>query len=174
MSSQRECSLDDLLDEIRELEERMKGILPSYIASLRELSQLPDELERRFWASCVEALVGKVKADYQRYQAQAQKAELWGKSVTLVADIILKAGGMEPIPLPDSLRVGISMHPSGKIEPVLMGDMNKPPDTIIVTYEEFTAIGQRFQDRLLKGAIMPASEDEIPKLMYNTFAKGKS
>ena len=138
MFNQRERSLDDLLDEVRQLRERMKGILPPYTASLKENSQLPEEFERRFWASCVEALLEKVKVDYRKYQARAQEASLYGKIMTLAADIVLKAGGMESIPPPESLRVGISLSPSGKIVPALMDDPNRQPDAILVTYEEFT------------------------------------
>ena len=173
MSNQRERSLDDLLNEVRQLRERIKAILPSYTALLKEVSQLPEGFEYGFWASCVEALLEKVKADYQKYQAQAQKADLWGKSVTLMADIVLKAGGMEPMPLPNPLRIGVSIHPSGKIEPALMDDPNKLPDAILVTYEEFLAIAQRLKDRLLKGTIVPTSEDEIPELIYNLASNKK-
>jgi hypothetical protein len=172
MSNQVEQSLDSLLSEARHLKEMMKGMLPSYTASLKELSQLPEEFERRLWLPSVEALLEKVKADYQKYQAQAQKADLWGKLTTLWVDIALRAGGMEPIPLPDSLRVGISMHPSGKIEPALMDDPNKQPDAVAVIYQEFVAIAQRLKDELLKGTIVPTSEDEIPGLIYH-FASSK-
>jgi hypothetical protein len=86
--------------------------------------------------------------------------------MTLAADIVLKAGGMEPIPLPDSLQVGVSIHQSGKIEPSLIDDPNKTPDTILVTYEEFGAIIQRLKDSLLNGTIVPIGEDEIPRLIY--------
>jgi hypothetical protein len=174
MFNQRERNLNDLLNEVCQLGEKMKAILPLYTTSLKELSRLPEEFECRFWASCVEALLEKVGADYQRYQAQAQKADLWGKSVTLMADIILKAGGMEPIPLPNSLRLGVSIYPSGKIEPALMDDPNKPPDAVLVTYEKFAAIAQRLKGDLLKGIIVPKSENEIPKLIYVELVKGKS
>jgi len=149
----------------------MKGSLPSYTASLKRLSQLPEEFERRFWVPCIEALLEKVKVDYQKYQAQAQEADLRGKLLTLGLDIALRVGGMEPIPLPDSLRVGISMRPSGKIAPALMDDPNRQPNAVIVTYEEFVAIAQRLKDGLLKGTIVPTSEDEIPKLIYTLALK---
>jgi hypothetical protein len=138
---------------------------------VKEISRLSEEFECRFWASGVEALVQKVKADYQKYQARVQEAELWGKSVTLMADIVLKAGGMEPIPLPNSLRLGVSISQSGKIVPTLMDDPNRQPDVVIVTYEKFLAIAQRLKDELLKGTIVPTGEDEIPKLVYNLALK---
>jgi hypothetical protein len=170
MSSQNERNLDSLLNEIRELKDRMRGILPLYNASLKELSRLPDEFECRFWASCFEALLEKVRVDYQRYQARAQEANLLGNFMTMGMNTVFKAGGMEPIPLPDSLRVGISISPSGKIEPTLIDDPNKQ-GAILVNCEEFTAIAQRLKDQLLKGTVVPSSEDEIPKLVYDQALK---
>jgi len=173
MSSQNEHSLDNLLSEVRQLKERMKGILPSYTALLKEISQLPDKFEGRFWVSCVEPLLEKVRADYQNYQAQAQKVDLMGKLMTMGMNIALKTGGMEPVPPPNSLRLGLCIHPSGKIEPALIDDSNKPPDAILVTYEGFVGIAQRLKDKLLNGTIVPNSEDEIPELIYNLASSKK-
>ena len=174
MSDQKERSLDDLLSEVRQLKERIKAILPSHTALLKELSRLPDELEGRFWASRVEVLLEKVRADYQTYQAHAQKADLWGKFMTVGVDIILKAGGMEPVPLPDPLRVGVSISPSGKIVPSIIDEPNRQPDAVLVTHEEFLAIAQRLKEELLKGTIVPSSEDEIPKILYKNYADRQS
>ncbi len=171
MFNQREHSLDDLLDEVRQLNERIKGILPSYTGSLKNLPQLPEEFERQFWVSCVKALLEKVRADYQKYQAQAPKVDLMGKLMTMGMNIALKTGGMEPMPPPNSPRLGVSISPSGKIDPVLMDDPNRPQDAVLVTYEEFVAIAQRLKDRLLRGTIMPSSEDEIPSLIHNLALK---
>ena len=173
MLNQRERSLDDLLDEVRQLKERVKAILPSYTALLNEVSQLPEEFEHRFWASCFETHLEKIKADYQKYQAQSQKVDLMGKLMTMGMNIALKIGGMEPVPPSNSLRVGLSIHPSGKIEPALIDDPNKPPDVILVTYEEFSAITHRLKDKLLNGTIVPTSEGEIPKLIRDLALKKK-
>jgi hypothetical protein len=87
-------------------------------------------------------------------------------------NIALKTGVMGLMPPPNSLQIGLSIHPSGKIEPSLMGDPNTPSDTILVTYDEFGAITQRLKDKLLNGAIIPTSEVEIPKLIRD-FASSK-
>lgn len=166
MFSQRERSLDNLLGETRELKERIKEVLPSYTASLKELSSLPDEFERRFWASRVEALLQTVKADYENFRAKAQKADFLGKFVTLGIDIALKAGGMEPIAPPPPTQLGISVSPSGKIALDWVDNPYREPEAIFVTYEEFMAIAQRLEDKLLRGTIVPSSEDEIPRLIY--------
>ena len=166
MFSQREHSLDNLLGETRELKERIKEVLPSYTASLRELSSLPEEFERRFWASRVEALLQIVKADYENFRAKAQKVDFLGKFMTLGIDIALKEGGTEPIAPPPPTQLGISVSPSGKIAPDWVDNPYIEPEAIFVTYEEFMAIAQRLEDKLLRGTIVPSSEDEIPRLIY--------
>lgn len=173
MSSQRELSLDNLLDEIHQLKERMARIFPSYTASLKELSQLTEEFERRFWASRVEALLQAVKADHRNFQARAQKVDILGKFMTLGIDIALKAGGMQPVALPPSPHIGISVSPSGKIEPALLDDPYKPTNVILLTLEEFEAIAQRLKVELSKETIVPAGEDEIPRLIRDFALKKK-
>ena len=173
MSNQREWSLNNFLGEMRELKERMEKAFPSYLASLKRTSQLPVEFDRRWWASRVEALLEKVRSDYHIYQARAKEADFLGKFMTLGVDIVLKAGGMEPIALPASLQVGVSISLLGKVEPALFDDPNKQPDTILVVFEEFEAIAHRLKGELLKGTIVPMSEDEIPKLVYGLAAEKK-
>jgi hypothetical protein len=173
MSSQREHSLDSLLGEIRQLKDRMGQVFPSYIALLKELSSLPEEFERRFWASRVEALLQMVKAAYKNFQAKGQKADLLSKFMTLGIDIALKAGGMQSVALPPSPRIGISISPLSKIEPALLDDPYKPPNVILLTFEEFEAIAQRLKVELLKGTIVPADEGEIPRLIRGLALKKK-
>ncbi|MCK4266779.1 MAG: hypothetical protein KAX31_05815 [Thermoplasmata archaeon] len=173
MSKQSEWSLNNFLGEVRELKERMEKVFPSYLVSLEKTSQLPSEFERRWWSSRVEALLEKVRADYQKYQARAKKADFLSKFMALGIDAVLKAGRMEPLPLPVSLQVGISISLLGKIEPALIDDLNRQPDAIIVTFGRFEAIIQRLRGELLKGMIVPKSEDEIPKLIYGLAVEQK-
>lgn len=171
MCSQNERSLDDLLSEVRQSKERMKAILPSYTASLKEVSQLPDEFERRFWASRVEALLQMVKADYENFRAKAQKVDFLGKFMTVGIDMVLKAGGMEPIAPPPPPQLGVTVSSSGKIEPDWIDNPYRDPAAFFATYEEFMTIAQRLKDELLKGTVLPTSEDEIPKLVCNLASK---
>jgi len=169
------CLIDSSGDTRKalKLKERIERIFPSYLASLEKTSQLPGEFERRWWASRVEALLEKVKTGYQKYQARAKEADFVGKFMTLGIDAVLKAGGMQPVTLPASLQVGISISPSGKIEPAIFDDPNRQPDTILVNFEEFEAIALRLKDELLKGTIMSTREDEMPKLVYGLVAEQK-
>ena len=173
MSNQREWSLNNLLDEVCELKERMEKVFPSYLASLEKTSQLPGEFERRWWASRVEALLGKTKTDYQKYQARAKEADLLGKFMILGVGMVLKAGGMEPVKLPAPFQAGISIYPAGKIEPALSDDPKRQPDAIFITFDQFEVIAQRLRDEILKGTIVPKSEDEISKLIYDFDAEQK-
>jgi len=173
MSSQREWSLNNFLGEVRELKVRMEKAFPSYLASLEKTSRLPIEFERRWWASRVEALLVKVKTDYQKYQTRAREGDLLGKFMILGADMILKAGGMEPVKLPAPFQVGISIYPAAKIEPALFDDPNRQPDAIFVTFDQFEVIAQRLKGKLLKGTVMPANEGEIPRLVYGLTAEQK-
>jgi hypothetical protein len=140
----------------------MRQILPSYITLLREVGSLPEEFERRFCASRVEALLQTVRTDYESFQAKARKVDFLGKFMTVGMDMVLKAGRMEPVAPPPSLQLGVSISSSGKIEPDWIGNPHREPEVIFVTYEEFMAIARKLKERLLKGTIVPASEEEIP------------
>lgn len=80
---------------------------------------------------------------------------------------------MQPVALPPSLRIGISIFPSGKIEPALLDDPYKPPNVILATLEEFETIAQRLKVELLKGTIVLTGEEEIPRLIRALALKKK-
>ena len=89
-----------------------------------------------------------------------------GTFVAMGMNMALKAGGIEPMLQPNSVRIGVSISSSGKIELTLPGGPNTPPAAVFVTYEEFPAIAQKLKEKLLEGTIIPGSEDEIPRLVY--------
>jgi hypothetical protein len=171
MSNQRERSFHDFPREVHELKGRMEQVLPSYVAGLKRLSQLPEEFNHRFWASRLEALLAKVKSDYQKWQAQAQKADLLGKFMTLGVDVALKAGGMEPIPLPPSTRLGIAILPSGKIEPTVFDEHLPRQNAILVSIDRFEAVVRGLEDEIMKGEMLPESEEGLPRLVYSLALK---
>ena len=53
---------------------------------------MPEEFERRFWASRAEALLQTVKADPDKYQAQVQKVDSLDKPMALTGNLILMMG----------------------------------------------------------------------------------
>jgi len=100
----------------------MRQVFPSYIALLKEVSSLPEEFERRFWASRLEALLQTVRAEYENFQARAQKVDFLGKFMTVGIDMVLKAGGMQPIALPPPIQLSVAISPAGKIEPTVLDE----------------------------------------------------
>jgi len=149
----------------------MKQVLPSHIALLKELSSLPQEFEHRFWASRLEALLETVRADYENFQAQAQKVDFLGKFMTVGIDVVLKAGGMQPVPLPPSPQLGATISSSGKIRPDWLDNPDREPGSIFLTYEQFMATIQKLKETLLNGTIEPTSEGDIPRLVYSLALK---
>ena len=108
-----------------------------------------------------------MKVRYQDLEAQAQRADLVGKFMTLGMYVIARTGGTEPVPPPEPVRLGISVSPSGKMEPDWLDNPNRDPKATFMTYEEFVTIAKRLEDKLLRGIIVPSNEDEIPRLMYS-------
>ena len=58
-------------------------------------------------------------------------------------------------------------------EPALIDDPYRRPDVILITFKQFEAIVHRLKSELLKGVIVPVSEDKIPKLIYGLAAEQK-
>jgi hypothetical protein len=171
MPTQREQSLDSFLDEVRQMRGRMECLLPSYIAALHRLCQMPEEFERRFWISHIHALVQKVKADYKNYELQTQTANLFGKMTETMVNLAWQVTGQQPMAHTSPLQACLSLYPTGRIQPGLLGDVSKQYGAILISVEKFEAIVQRLEDRIMKGDILPKSEDEIPKLIYNLALK---
>lgn len=171
MSSQREYSLDSFCMEVHELKGKMESLLPGYVAVLQRLCQIPEEFGRRFWASHVEALVRKVKTDYENYQFDAQKANLVGKITERAVDAILLAMKQQPIPFPEPLQPCISISSSGKIEPAIFDASRRQEGAILVTIEKFETIARRLEDEVMKEKVTPKSGDEIPRLIYELAVK---
>jgi len=154
----------------------MEQLTPPYRAALERVAQMPVEFDRRWWSSRVDVLIEKVKVGYQNYQAQAQQADLYAKFMTAAIDIALRAGRMEPVPPPDSLRAGISISLSGTIEPALLGDPSRREGVVLLKFEEFEAIARRLKKEILKGTVVPKNEVEIPGLIFTLASQrpGKS
>ena len=73
---------------------------------------------------------------------------------------------MQPVALPHSPQIGISISQLSKIEPALLNDPYRQPNVIFITFEEFEATAHRLKGEILKGTIVPKSEDEIPRLIH--------
>lgn len=65
----------------------------------------------------------------------------------------------------------ISISPTGKIEPTIFDDSYGQKGVTFVTISRFEAIARRLGDEIMKGKILPESESEIPKLIYDLALK---
>ena len=128
---------------------------------------MPQELERRFWASRLEALVEGVQRDYEGFKARMQNLDFFTKLTTAGIDMALNVGGMQSIAPPPSPRPGITISSSDKVGPDWRGNPHREPGAIFLTYEQFMATAEKLKEKLLKGAIEPSSEEEIPRLIYS-------
>lgn len=166
MSAQREKNLPDFPAEMREVRVKMEGLLPGYVTALRRVCQIPQEFERRFWVSRVEALVLKVKTDYKKYTSQAMMANLFGKGFEAMANLTLQAIRQPPVAPITPLQTCISIHPSGRIEPALFDSSSAQQDVILLRLEKFEEISRRLEDEIMEGKVVPQSEEEIPELIH--------
>ena len=163
--------MDNLLREVHEVREKMEALFPPYISSLRRLSHVPMEFDRRCCASCIDSLILEVKGDYEKCQVVRNKADLLSKFMTAAADIALIAARKEPIPLPTTPEISISISSEGKIEPVVDDGTAPLVGFILLTFEEFQEVALKLRQMVMEGAVAPKGEDEIPKLIY-TLASG--
>jgi len=171
MSTQKEKNLHDFPAEMRELRVKMEGLLPDHLAALRRVCQIPQEFKRRFWVSEVEALVRKVRTDYEKYRFQAIGVTLFGKTAEAMASLFLQATGHQPIAPSAPLQTCISIYPSGRIEPALLDSSSRQEGAVLVTIEKFEAIARMLRDEIMKGRVVPQSEEEIPKLIHDMALK---
>lgn len=166
MSTQKEKNLPDFPAEMRELRVKVESLLPNYLTALRRVCQIPQEFERRFWVSRVEALVRKVKTDYENYTSQALMANLFGKWSEAMVNLTLQAIRQAPVAPITPLQTCISIHPSGRIEPALFDSSSAQQDVILLRLDKFEAISRRLEDEIMEGRVVPQSEEEIPKLIH--------
>jgi len=104
MSNQCQDNLQELLNEISQLKQRMVQALPSYVESVRGIEQLPEELTRRYWVSCVDELAGRIEPEYRKLEGQASRLNLELKFINLGASAISRMMGRPIINLSHSAR----------------------------------------------------------------------
>jgi hypothetical protein len=73
---------------------------------------------------------------------------------------------MEPIVPPPYPEVGISISPSGIIEPTLLNYPSAGPGVISVTIEKFEGIARKVEEEIMKGTAVPKNEEDVPRLIY--------
>jgi len=171
MSTQKEPDRSNFPGGVGELRGRMESLFPPYLAELHRLCQMPEEFERRFWVCHVQVLVQKVKADYNNYEFETLKANLMGKMTETMLNVAWQATGQQPMAHTTHLQACVCVYPTGRIHPGLLGDFSQQYGAILIHVEKFEAITQRLEDEIMRGKILPESEDEIPKLIYKLALK---
>lgn len=160
--------MNNLLSELRDLKEKMQQLMPQYKTALERVAQMPTKFERRWWLWCVETLLQRTKIDYRKYQDRTRQVEYNGDYFMPVMAAFLGVSGRGPTPPP---RFGISISVSGKIEPARLDRLTSEKGDVFLALEEFEAICQRLKEEIIKGAVMPAGEEEIPKLLLTLASK---
>jgi hypothetical protein len=155
------------------LREEVDSLVADYIALLQRLSQVPEEFEHRFWVPYIEAVLEKARTGYKNYESQALKANLLGKMAETMVNVVAQATGQWSMAHVTPLQTCISISPSGEIEPALFGDPGKKQGHILLSMDGFERIAQKLKEEIMSGKVIPESEHEIPKLMYDLAVKSQ-
>ena len=169
MWKNRELSLEAMGHELSRLQEKLERLLPGYAASLKRVSGMPVEFERRWRASWVEGHLDKVRQSYQQLVNQGMVAGLFGGMVANIMSTVMRQPAAQSPAA--SWQFAVSILPSGKAKPTLIGMSPQPAGAITISYEEFERAALKLKDSVLSGELVPEDEAEVPRLIYNSLAK---
>ncbi|MBT9142504.1 MAG: hypothetical protein DDT29_00898 [Dehalococcoidia bacterium] len=173
MSYQKKLSLEDIAREVPLLSEEMERVLPTYAASLRRVSEMPVEFERRCRAAWIEVLLERTRQSYQDMLVRCMMVGLVGAMLASATAIVTGQPMMAPgKPSTSTTLLSIAIWPSGEIKPVLTADPPGQVGVIVVTFEEFERTAVKLKNDVQSGELMPSVEDEIPGLIYKNLGKG--
>jgi len=172
MSYLKELSLEDIAREVPLLSENMERVLPTYVASLRRVSEMPVEFERRYRVAWIEVLFEKTRQSYQDMLARCMMVGFVGGMLTSAMAMVTGQPMMAPGKPSTSTLLSIAIWSSGEIKPVLTDDPPEQVGVIVVTFEEFERTAVKLKNDVLSGELMPSVEDEIPRLIYKNLGKG--
>lgn len=166
MPYRKEFSLDDIVRELPALRERMGKVVPAYVTSLERLSAVPLEFERRCATQWIDALLDRVRQDYQDTLSRCQAVGAFG-------DVMVRTmAAMTQQPAEMSLRESVSswlcigIWPSGQIKPVLREDSLRQAGVTVIRLPEFEQAVLRLKGEVLSGKVVPKSADEIPRFIH--------
>ena len=171
MSYLKELSLEDIGREVSLLSEEMERVLPTYAASLRRVSEMPVEFERRCRAAWIEVLLEKTRQTYQDMLARCVMVGFVGTMLTSAMAMVTGQPMMAPGKPSTSTLLSIAIWPSGEIKPVLTADPPGQVGVIVVTFEEFEQTAVKLKNDVQSGELMPSVEDEILGLIYKNLGK---
>jgi len=75
--------------------------------------------------------------------------------------------------IPSSL-VNLAIWPSGEVRPVLKDAPPAQTGVITVSFERFERVALQLKNGVLSGGLVLQEEEQIPKIVYNIFARGES
>lgn len=172
MSYRKELSLEDIARELTLLSQNVESVLASYVVSLRRVSEMPVQFERRCCASWIEVLLEKTRQSYEEMLTRCRMVGFVGDMLTgAMATILRQPMAMSGLEATSLLCLGI--WPSGEIKPVLRDDSLKQSGIVTVRFEEFEQLATRLKNDVLNGKLRPEGEGEIPRLIYDKLAKAK-
>jgi hypothetical protein len=159
-------SCEELLREAAELRVNLEELLPTYLAAVRSLDHRVEHFERRGSASWVDTLVGRVRADYERWQVARQQVDLFSKFATTMVDLALVAARQQPMPPPTTPSVSIAILPNGEVRPALAEEFEGRRDIALLSWEEFEQVARNLRQDILQGKAKPNREEDVARLIY--------
>ena len=163
---QGEWSYERLPSEATELRKKLEELLPTYIAAVRTLCGRREEFDRKGCVTWVYALVERVRADYGRWQAARERADLLSKFAVTMVDMALVVARQQPIPPPATPVVLIAIPPSGEIRPALAEEFAGRNDVALLIWESFERQAQKLKQKILQGGVSLNREGQIPGLIH--------
>lgn len=113
----------------------------------------------------MDALVGRVRAEYQRWEAAGQRVDLVAMLVTAAANLALMAGRHQPVPPATSPVIVVAILPDGSFRPALASEFVGRGDVALLTWREFEASARKLKEQVLHGEARLSGEDEVPALI---------
>lgn len=174
MWKSRELSLEDISQGLPKVREKLERVFPNYVASLRRVSEMPMEFERRCRASWIEEFLERTRESYQEFVGRCMVGGfVGGMMANIVATFTRQPMIVTELPTPSSL-VNLAIWPSGEVRPVLKDTPPAQTGVITVSFEKFERGALQLKNGVLSGGLVLQEEEQIPRIVYNIFARGKS
>lgn len=167
-----EWSYERLPSEVTELRKKLEELLPTYIVAVKTLCGRREEFDRKGCVTWVDALVERVRADYGRWQAARERADLLSKFAVTMVDIALVVCRQQTIPPPATPVVLIAILPSGEIRPALAEEFAGRNDVALLGWQGFERQAQKLKQEILQGEVSLNREGQIPGLIHKLTLAG--
>ena len=174
MWKSKELSLEEISQELPKVREKLERVFPNYVASLRRVSERPMEFERRCRASWIEEFLERTRQSYQEFVGRCMMGGFFGGMMANLVATITRQPMMPTERLAPSSLVNLAIWPSGEVRPVLKDTPPAQTGVITVSFERFERVALQLKNGVLSEGLVLQEEGQIPKIMYNFFARGES